>query len=263
MKTPLPTQDHFWSQAARSYEKDFIDPYRGDVRSPLGKALEKLARPENVAADLGCGIGPLLPFLSRKCRHVYAVDFAEGMLNRARAKMGACSNITFLQTPFTDLSALEGKIDLAVAVNSLVLPNVEALDDALRQIKACLRPGGKFVGIVPAMDAVHYYTMLLLDRALAAGKTLEAARKNAAHFAEHADYDFAFGGFQFQGLDQHFWQPFEVRHRFRKAGFRLVRLKKVLLSWKQFECGGDLKVHLPPWDWFFLAGPATDSCTQN
>src|SRR5262249_58703231 len=102
-----------------------------------------------------------------------------------------------------------------------------------RQIRVCLRPGGAFVGIVPAMDAVHYYTMLLLDRALDRGMTPRAARKNAAHLAEHEYYDFAFGQFSYKGLEQHFWQPFEVESRLRRAGFADVRMSRVGLSWEQ------------------------------
>src|SRR5262245_48916491 len=95
--------------------------------------------------------------------------------------------------------------------------------------------------------------MLLVDRALAQGKTLEAAHKSAAHFNDHSLYDFAFGEFRYQGLEQHFWQPFEVRYRLRRAGFRRVRLAKVRLAWKQFGCGDEFKDQLPPWDWFFEA----------
>src|SRR5262249_49792098 len=116
-----------------------------------------------------------------------------------------------------------------------------------------LRPSGVFLGIVPAMDAVHYYTMLLVDRALTAGKPLEVARKNAAHFNEHEQYDFAFGQYHYEGLEQHFWQPFEVRYRLRRAGFRHIRLAKVHLAWEQFACAVDLKHLAPPWDWFFQA----------
>src|SRR5205807_4626397 len=116
--------------------------------------------------------------------------------------------------------------------------------------------GGRFLGIVPAMDAVHYFTMLLIDRARARGLPPGKARQNAAHNAEHEYYDFAFGDFHFQGLEQHFWQPFEVRYRLKRAGFRRVRLARVLLAWEQFACGKDLTKYTPPWDWFFQADPA-------
>src|SRR5205823_5151937 len=105
-------------------------------------------------------------------------------------------------------SELRGQFDVAVAVNSLVLPDVGDLDRALRSIHDSLKPGGHFLGIVPAMDAVHYFTMLLLDRARARGMPADKARQNAAYHGEHEYYDFAFGEFRYQGLHQNFWQPF-------------------------------------------------------
>src|SRR5262249_45005979 len=113
-------QAYFWSRAAKSYEEDFVDPYGPKVRSPLVKTLRRLADPANkTVADLGCGIGPLLPFLAEHFRHVFAVDFAEGMLERARQRCQGLTNIEFLARPLTDLSPLVGQIDVAVAVNSL------------------------------------------------------------------------------------------------------------------------------------------------
>ena len=248
------SQDHFWSKAAHSYETEFIDPYRADVRSPLLKTLQRLADPATkVVADLGCGIGPLLPFLSEHFRTVYAVDFAEGMLERARQRSAGLKNITFLQRSLTDLKPLAGKLDVAVAINSLVMPDITDLEGALRQIHASLKPGGRFLAILPAMDALHYYTMLLVDRALAAGKPMSAARKNAAHHGEHELYDFAFGQFRYKGLEQHFWQPFEARYRLKRAGFAKVRLTRVRLSWQQLACGAELKDQPAPWDWFVSA----------
>jgi ubiquinone/menaquinone biosynthesis C-methylase UbiE len=248
-------QDHFWSRVAAVYEREFVDPYRADVRhNPLKKILRRLRDPEKrVVADFGCGIGPLLPFLSGHFKTVYAVDFAQGMLERASEHARACKNVRYLQASFTDLRALPEPVDVAVAVNSLVLPNPADLEQALREIGRCLKPGGYFLGILPAMDAVHYCTMLLIDRALKAGNPIDAARKNAAHHNEHETYDFAFGQFHFRGLEQHFWQPFEITYRFRRTGFALKRLKKIHLSWKQFAGGKDLQEYPPPWDWFFLA----------
>jgi SAM-dependent methyltransferase len=253
----MATQQHLWSRAARSYEADFIDPYRADVRNPLLECLRRLrGGKRKTAADLGCGIGPLLPLLAGRFGRVYAVDFAEGMLQRARARCQGSENVTFLQRSLTDLTPLAGQIDVTLAVNSLVMPDIADLEESLRQIRGCLRPGGQLLAIVPAMDAVHYYTMLLLDRALQRGLPIAAARKNAADHGDHALYDFAFGQFRYEGLEQHFWQPFEVRHRLRKAGFRHIRLARVWLSWEQFRCGKELARHRPPWDWFVRAEAA-------
>ncbi|MGH7170735.1 MAG: class I SAM-dependent DNA methyltransferase [Gemmataceae bacterium] len=242
-----------WSRAAEGYEEAFIDPYLPEVRNPLRLAVAKLADRRKTVADLGCGIGPLLPFLAERFKRVIAVDFAEGMLARARERCQGLANVEFHKGDLTTLDEFAGQVDVAVAVNSLVLPDTAALDTALRAIHGTLRADGHFLGIVPAIDAVHYFTMLLLDRARSAGMPESKARQNAAHHVEHEYYDFAFGAFRFQGLEQHFWQPFEVRYRLRRAGFRRVRKAKVHLAWEQFGCARDLGDEPPPWDWFFHA----------
>jgi SAM-dependent methyltransferase len=251
---PRSDQARCWSKVAANYEAEFIDPYLPEVRNPLPAALAELPdRAKLTVADLGCGVGPLLHLLAGQFRRVLAIDFAEGMLARARERCHGLANVEFHRLGLTDLRSLAGKVDVAVAVNSLVLPDSSQLDEALRQIHASLRPGGHFLGIVPAMDAVHYFTMVLLDRARRAGMPEDKARQNAAHHAEHQYYDFAFGGFRYQGLDQHFWQPFEVRYRLKRAGFTRIKLAKVELSWQQFGCARDLGDETPPWDWFFHA----------
>src|SRR4051794_20581904 len=89
-------QNESWSDAAAWYEREFIDPYLPGVRSPLRRALLSLARRGvKTIADLGCGIGPLLPLLSKKFDQVIAVDFAEGMLKRAKEKAPDRKNVRF------------------------------------------------------------------------------------------------------------------------------------------------------------------------
>src|SRR5262249_20207914 len=124
---------HHWSSAATSYEEEFIDPYRPDVKNPLPRVLRRLADPDKIAADLGCGIGPLLPGLAKSFRHVYGVDFAEGMLTRARERCRDLKNVTLIQQSLTNLDFIAGKIDVAVAVNSLIMPDVADIDKSLAQ----------------------------------------------------------------------------------------------------------------------------------
>ena len=58
--TAVDEQARNWSAAAAEYEADFIDPYAAGGRNPLLAELDALAGPRT-AADLGCGVGPLLP----------------------------------------------------------------------------------------------------------------------------------------------------------------------------------------------------------
>lgn len=250
----MPDQSRSWSDAAGRYEQEFVDPYRESADNPLLAALDAVPDPAGkVVADLGCGIGPLLPLLSDRFRRVHAVDFAPGMLTRARERCAGRGNVSFHERPLTDLSFLPEPLDVAVAVNSLVMPAVGDIEKVLRQVRAALRPGGRFLGIVPAIDAVHYHTMLLVDRAREFGMPEAKAWQNAASHGEHELYDFARGGFRYAGLEQHFWQPFEIRYRLVRAGFTAVTRARIRLAWDQFACGSDLRHQPPPWDWFFSA----------
>ena len=68
-----------------------------------------------------------------------------------------------------ELDDLAGQVDVAIAINSLVMPDVRKIERTLRAIRACLRPGGVFLGIVPSLDAIQYQTLLLYDQALEHG----------------------------------------------------------------------------------------------
>ena len=169
----------------------------------------------------------------------------------ARDKVG---KVTFLARSMHELDDYRGAFDVAIAVNSLVMPDVREIDRTLASIRASLKPGGVFLGILPAMDAIHYHTMLLHDEALDRGLDPEEAERHAEFQGEHHFYDFAFGRFLFRGLRQKFWQPFEVEHRYAKAGFARVELTKVLYPWDDTITGGPAFAAYPrSWDWAFRA----------
>lgn len=254
----LENQDRQWSRHAARYDELFLDAFHPGVESPLLAALAAVADPgAKTVADLGCGTGPLLPHLVGRFARVLALDFAPAMLARAKARLGAdAARVEFLARPMHDLDDLAGTLDVAVAVNSVVMPDVRLIDRTLRAIRAALRPGGVFLGVVPSMDAIHYHTMLLMDQSLDRGAAPEEAERSAAFHAEHALYDFAFGRFKFRGLRQKFWQPFELRHRLAKAGFASVELGQLLYPWDESLAGGpDFADHPRSWDWSFVARP--------
>ena len=247
-----------WSRHAPRYDELFLDAFSPGVENPLLAALDAVPDPgRRTVADLGCGVGPLLPRLVGRFGRVIALDFAPGMVEQARNRLGDdAARVTFETRPMDDLGAYAGQLDVAVAVNSLVMPDVRQIDRTLRAIRASLRPDGLFLGVVPAMDAIHYHTMLLMDQALDRGLAPEEAERAAAFHAEHHLYEFAFGRFRFMGLRQKFWQPFEIRHRMAKAGFSSVALGQVLYPWDDSLAGGaDFADHPRSWDWS-VRGPA-------
>jgi SAM-dependent methyltransferase len=252
---PIHKQAEHWNRQEARYDEIFLDPYGPDVVNPLWEELASIPAAERkTAADLGCGTGTLLPYLAERFQSVIALDFAPDMLRRARSRLeiAALDRVTFLERAMHELDDLAGAIDVAVAVNSLVMPDVRLIDRTLCSIRKSLRPDGLFMGVVPSIDAIYYHMMLLIDHSLDQGFPLVEAEKLAALHVERRQYDFAFGRFQFEGLRQKFWQPFEVEYRLKKAGFSAPILKKVLYPWDEsLASGGDLTAFPPSWDWFF------------
>jgi SAM-dependent methyltransferase len=254
---PIRNQERHWSRHAAAYDDTFLDPFGSGVKNPLWDALDAITDPgRKTVVDLGCGTGPLLPRLLERFGRVIALDFAPAMLARARERLGperSC-HVSFLHRAMHEIDDLAGQIDVAITINSLVMPDVRLIDRTLRSIHASLRPKGVLLGIVPSLDAIQYHTMLLLDQALEQGLEMADAMRVTGHHAEHRFYDFAFGRFKFQGLRQKFWLPFEVEHRLGKAGFRGIKLNKVLYPWDESLAGSSELASFPPsWDWFFLA----------
>jgi SAM-dependent methyltransferase len=255
-KNELQNQDRHWSRHAARYDDLFVDPYDPAVESPLQNALEAIPDAANkTVADLGCGTGPLLPYLTQRFSRVIALDFAAGMLKRARERLDseAVSRVSFLKRPMHQLDDLTGQLDVAVAVNSLVMPDVQLIDQTLQSIRASLRPGGQFLGVVPSIDTIYYHLMLLMDQSICQGLETKEAKRLAGLHAERRYYDFAFGEFHFEGLKQKFWQPFELEYRLQKAGFTAITLSKVLYPWDESLAGNETMVGFSrSWDWFFL-----------
>ena len=253
----LQNQDRHWSRHAEKYEDVFLDPYAPGVENPLWAALDAVPDARHkTAADLGCGTGPLLPHLAARFARVFALDFSPCMIGRAAERLGPenAGRVTFLERPMHELDDLGGQIDVVLAVNSLVMPDVRLIDRTLRAIRASLAPGGRFLGILPSIDGIAYHAMLIVDRALERGLSAREAERIAAIQIERRYYDFAFGRFRYQGLRQKFWQPFEIEYRFNRAGFTSISLAKVLYPWDESLAGADELEGFPrTWDWFFQA----------
>jgi SAM-dependent methyltransferase len=253
----LQNQNRHWNRHAARYAELFLDPYGPAVENPLWEALAGVTNPHRkTVADLGCGTGPLLPYLAGRFERVIALDFAPAMIECARQRLGPdlAHRVTFVAGPMHELVEFEGEIDVAVAVNSLVMPDVRLIDRSLRAIRASLRPDSQFFGIVPSIDAITYHLMLLKDQALKQGFETREAERIAGLHGEQRYYDFAFGLFHFGGLHQKFWQSFELEHRLKMAGFVGTSLSKVLYPWDENLAGSRELAGFPPsWDWFFMA----------
>jgi len=94
------------------------------------------------ALDLGCGTGKNTQWLQHKAKKVVAMDFSEGMLEKAKAKIQA-NNVQFQQADITQPWDLENQSFDLISCN-LVLEHLSNLDFIFQQAALKLEPKGLF-----------------------------------------------------------------------------------------------------------------------
>jgi ubiquinone/menaquinone biosynthesis C-methylase UbiE len=94
------------------------------------------------ALETGCGTGKNTVFLAEQAQSVLALDFSEGMIGQARAKVRA-ENVTFTVADLTKpWPCPDQAVDVVVC--NLVLEHIENLAFIFAEAARVLRPGGQF-----------------------------------------------------------------------------------------------------------------------
>jgi len=96
--------------------------------------------------DLGTGTGVLIPFLLKEVGpsgHVTAVDFAEKMVERCKAKNAQHPNVTINVQQVENLQFPTESFDAVTCFG--LFPHLENKEKALGQINRVLKAGGKLI----------------------------------------------------------------------------------------------------------------------
>ena len=132
------------------------DPHMRDLE--LHAILPHL-RPEDRVLDVGCGTGFSAIQFAARCRHVLAVDYAEALIEKARAaqaQRGGPPNLEFRVASVLDDGAVPDLFDVVVSQRCLInLPHWEAQRQALRRIARLLPPGGRLVMVEGVLEPLE------------------------------------------------------------------------------------------------------------
>ncbi len=169
------------------------------VEATIRKMLRRLAlRPGDKVLDVGCGTGALLQAVARAFPGVVlaGVDLSSEMLGVARSKIG-CS-VKLRQGRAETLPFESEAFDIVVSTS--LLHYLRAPDDALREMKRVLKPGGQ---VIVSDWCDDYLACRLCDRFL--------RLFNRAHFKT---YDSA-----------------ECLELMKAAGFESIDVERFKISW--------------------------------
>ncbi len=140
-------------QQRKAVASGLADPARDEKQKP-GELVRAMGlQPGMTVADVGTGIGYMLPFLSRRVGptgHVIAEDIFDDFLASAKQRVEnqKLENVTFVKGTETDPKLPEGAVDVVLALD--VYHHFDYPDKMLAAIHKSLKPDGKLV-------VVEYY----------------------------------------------------------------------------------------------------------
>jgi ArsR family transcriptional regulator len=130
----------FFEGAAAQWDKLRVELFGEQLDERI---LPALLSPDQVVADLGCGTGRFSEHLAPFAKRIIAVDSSPAMSDAAQARLERWPNVDLKRTPLEALQIDDDEVDLALLV--LVLHYLTAPEQALREVKRILKPGGRVV----------------------------------------------------------------------------------------------------------------------
>lgn len=222
-----------WDNIAKEYHKEVISPFQSGVRNPLFKKLTTIKNTANkVVADIGCGRGDILDLLASKFKRVYAIDFSPVMIEIAK-EQSLKKNIKYHVRDMRHLKEFNNKFDVVISVNSILMPKIIDVNESLKSIHSCLSRNGKFYGIFPSMGSILYQAFLILEEEINKSGEEKKALRNTRKILENRKYNFINGTFNDGGQIQKFYYDFELKLRLKNAGFKNIKISKVLYPWRR------------------------------
>jgi SAM-dependent methyltransferase len=247
-----------WDRVAskKKYFAAVVSPWDRGVKNPLVDAVKAVPTTRRGAAiDLGTGIGNGVPMLARAFKQVVAIDYAPKMVAAARKRYPHLKNVTFAVADMRDLARYRGRFDVAVAVNSVLLPSHRDVTRMLNEAFASLKPGGFLFGVFPSVESEAYIGLLTFERERRDAADERQAWERTERIIGRERIDFLRGTVGKSAVVQKFYYRFELVRRLRLAGFGDIRVGKVVYPWRLLDDPDARAFRGNPgfWDWFVSA----------
>ncbi|HIH13363.1 MAG TPA: class I SAM-dependent methyltransferase [Candidatus Nanoarchaeia archaeon] len=246
-----------WNKIAKKYAEEIISPFSEGVTNPIFWYLENkigTATKEMSVIDIGCGIGNFLPTLAQKFSKVVGIDFSPKMIETATAQAKDFPNVSLFVRDGRDLHEFHNQFDVAVTVNSILLPKVKDCEKMIQEAYNLLKDGGIILGIFPAMESHLYRALLIQEKTLDDGETEEIAIQKAKEDVGDSDLVTGLVPYEDTSIQKNYYL-FEIKHRLWKAGFTNISVRKVYYPWEIHDEESLLafKKKKKLWDWFVYA----------
>lgn len=246
-----------WDKIAPNYLDEIISPFHHSIYNPLNSFLKRIrGKRKLIVADLGCGAGHLLPRLAKSFARVYAVDYSANMLENAKDFTANLppkqqSKISFHKRDLSNLHSDRNKFDTAIASNSIITVNPVELKKIFREIFNSIRPGGHFMGVFPALEAIQEEFRYCYNNELKKFGSDDLARASVRKKLKTNKVNFKLGHYNTGDMVQKYFTQYELVSYLEAVGFCKIIFDRVIYNQNYSYNYGDENTqdHPPMWDW--------------
>tara|TARA_B100000809_G_C15106270_1_gene518876 strand:- start:493 stop:1245 length:753 start_codon:yes stop_codon:yes gene_type:complete len=242
----------YWDSLAPSFERNVLEVSERDAAGTLNQTIHSFAGKRKDVIDLGCGAGAMLHVLSKKFRHVSAVDFSSALLDKARQRTPA-NNINFIQHDLRRPLARSLRADISICVNVLIDPDPRCRESIMNTLSAATKRGGATIIVVPAIESVLHVYRILVDIHTKAGISHARATADANKLFAREVISPVGGVVRVGGTATKHHSSDELLTALRVARFHPIELKKVEYPWSEELDGAPPGLTCArPWDWLAI-----------
>ncbi|MEO8590318.1 MAG: class I SAM-dependent methyltransferase [Flavobacteriales bacterium] len=239
-----------WDQVADSFEEEIFNVPANDTKGFIQHWVERLAAPDAVATDLGCGVGRTLPMLADRYAKVYAVDVSSQCLEVAAKACVDRDNISYVHADLSKDRNSYPATDVVLCINTLLNASLEIREPLIDRTCRSVKRGGHLLLVVPSLNSALLTAYRHLQWNLRDGMDPRNAQRAAALHGKGLEH----GIVHIDGVPTKHYLKEELEALFAARGFAVESIEKLEYPWNtEFDAPPKWMKAPYPWDWFVVA----------
>ncbi len=247
----------YWDALSGSFDDDVFDPVSNDKHQVISSAIRQFSKSHLTVLDIGCGNGRNIPMLAGQFKSVIGIDISPDCLKLATERCKSLGNVNFQQQDLSYSARGIEKADLGLCLNVVMMPSYETRQRLLRNIMSLIRPKGRLLLLVPALESVLLTVHRLILWNLQEHSTYKyaaAAANDELGFSARSIRD---GIVSKGGTPTKHYTKEELELLIESLGQRVCEIKKVEYAWDtEFDSPPNSMSAPYPWDWLVISTPA-------
>ncbi|MDH4238885.1 MAG: class I SAM-dependent methyltransferase [Phycisphaerae bacterium] len=243
----------YWDSLAPCFEQSVMQIAEHDLDSTLKDEIRRVSKGRRLAADLGCGVGSLLPLLCESFTTVYAVDYSAALLNEAQRRVTS-PKINFIQHNLAGDKRLPWVADVTFCVNALITAKPSHRRKIGRSVFNATKENGLALIVVPSLESVFHTYHTIVRCNVRDGYKRHQVLRSVNRLFKTEVISPADGIVNIGDRATKCFMREEIITFLSDIGFEVAKVQRVQYPWHEEMTDAPSWLKAPyPWDWLVVA----------